>query len=29
MRSAERNWGCCWQVEASGTGWWLQLDGLA
>ena len=29
LRYSERNWGRRWQVEASGTGWWLQLDGLA
>ena len=29
MLSAERNWGRRWQVEGHGSGWWLQLDGLA
>ena len=29
LRYSERNWGRRWQVEGNGTGWWLQLDGLA
>ena len=26
QRYSERNWGRRWQVEGSGTGWWIQLD---
>jgi hypothetical protein len=29
LRYSERNWGRRWQVEGKGTGWWLQLDGVA
>jgi type II secretory pathway component HofQ len=29
LRYSKRNWGCRWQVEGHGTGWWLQLDGQA
>ncbi len=26
QRYSERNWGRLWQVEGTGTGWWIQLN---
>ena len=28
QRYSERNWGRRWQVEGSGTGWWIQLNAV-
>jgi hypothetical protein len=26
LRDSERNWGRHWQVEGSGSGWWIQIS---
>ena len=26
LRYSERNWDCRWQVEGSGSGWWIQFS---
>jgi hypothetical protein len=26
LRYSERNWGRRWQVEGTGTGWWIDIN---